>query len=210
MVVIQSITGKLNIYSTPGLKMRDFGNVTVYEKNNQYSFSGKEDSLQEDNSSIGIRFNDGGTAKLSGSALWILPSDPKSIRIIHNFYGSQKEVERRLIRASLEKAAGFTGLLMSTKESLTTRRSEMIDSIFNKSSKGLVISDGVRIYNLVINNVEYDSTVLSSLIRSEIAKLSADGDIYKKGIISNPSETLAKRLEVYETLNKKMEKALKK
>ncbi len=64
-MVVQSIRGELSVYTDPGIYWQGFGRVTVYKKRSQYSFSSKGEEGQGDQS-IGVTFNDGGHAQISG------------------------------------------------------------------------------------------------------------------------------------------------
>ena len=78
IVVIQDpIDGDLHWHTTPGLKFQKFGKVTTYKKRYQYWFDAGND--EESDKTIRIRFNDGGTAKVSGSLSIANPLDVEQL-----------------------------------------------------------------------------------------------------------------------------------
>jgi len=133
LVVQDLLDGDLHWYSSPGLKWQGWGRVTKYHKRSQYWFSTKKDLDQ----SIKVRFNDGGHGKVSGSIAWEMPSDDKSLNVLHTKYGSQTSVEQQLIRTIVEKSVYMTGPLMSSKESYAERRNDLIKYIEDQISNGI-------------------------------------------------------------------------
>jgi hypothetical protein len=136
--VIQSpVSGTLDVYTTPGLKWQWFGNVTYYKMESQYWFSALKDQGEATDQSIKVRFNDGGHGMLSGSARWTMPLDVESIRYIHTKFGSQTAIEQQLIRTTIEKAVYMTGPLMSSKESSSTKRNDLISFVTDQTLLGI-------------------------------------------------------------------------
>jgi len=120
------VTGKLDVWSSPGAYAQMWGKIQKYKKSAQYDFSKprKGEDSQEDES-VNIRFNDGGSAHLSGSLRWNMPDDPKKIMELHSKFGSQNEIEHRLIRTVVTNAVYMTGPIMSSTESYAARRNEI-------------------------------------------------------------------------------------
>lgn len=118
--------GEMSIHSDPGPYPRLFGTVTTYQISDMHYFS-KSDSdggpgKEED--TIKIRFNDGGTADVSGGIKFKLPSDPAKQLLIHNDFKSYERLKHDLIRQTVAEALMQTATLMRAEESYSTRRSE--------------------------------------------------------------------------------------
>jgi regulator of protease activity HflC (stomatin/prohibitin superfamily) len=138
VVVIQSpISGDLTWYTTPGLKWQGFGKVTSYRKSFQYWFSSMQDQGKKLDQSIETRFNDGGHAKISGSVRVDLPMDSDKLTALHTRYGSQESIEQELIRPSFERSIYMSGPLMSSAESYSERRNQLINFIEDQAVKGM-------------------------------------------------------------------------
>jgi hypothetical protein len=144
IVIIQnSFTGKISIYTVPGPVVQNFGTATHYKKSNQFWFSKKHDENNKDNEregedqSIKIRFNDGGHGQISGSVRWYMPSDEKAILKLHTDFGSQQAIEQQLIRQVVTKAVYMTGPLMSSKESSAEKRNDLLSYIEDQSINGV-------------------------------------------------------------------------
>ncbi|MBI3632731.1 MAG: hypothetical protein HY226_00405 [Candidatus Vogelbacteria bacterium] len=137
IVVYQSLMGNMDVWIEPGPKLQLFGSVTTYHKSTQYWFSKFEDQGQSKDQSVGVKFNDGGHAQISGSLRYDLPLDKVTIFKIHQTYGSQAAIDQQLIRTVVEKSVYFTGPLMSSKESYAERRSELISDIEGQAKEGI-------------------------------------------------------------------------
>lgn len=136
IVVIQYPNGKLEIYTSPGIKFQGWGSITRYKKSFQYWFS-KNEKKEDADQSIKVRFNDGGHAQISGSCRVDLPLDEVSMILLHTRYGSQEAIERALVRTVIEKAVYMTGPLMSSKESSNTKRTDLINYISDQAEFGV-------------------------------------------------------------------------
>lgn len=130
IVVVQFPNGKLQVYTTAGIKWQGFGSITRYKKSFQYWFN-------EADQSIAVRFNDGGHGSMYGSCRINLPLDEKSIILLHTRYGSQDAIESALIRPTIEKVVYMTGPLMSSKESSSTKRTDLLNFISDQAEFGV-------------------------------------------------------------------------
>ncbi|MDA2936129.1 SPFH domain-containing protein [Patescibacteria group bacterium AH-259-L05] len=207
IVVIQDpIDGELHWYTDPGLKFQKFGRVTRYRKSSQFWFTLESDQGEKRDQSIKIRFNEGGTAQMSGSSRWDLPLDVEALTRIHTKYGSMAAVSSELVRPVFEKAVYMSGPLMSSKESYSEKRNQLINYVEDQAQSGVyrtkstdskaedlitgilktvtrveIVMDvnavhqrarqeesplqkfGIRTYNLSLNRILYDATVVKQI-----------------------------------------------
>ncbi len=131
VVVIEYPNGKLQVYTSPGIKPQWFGSVTVYKKSFQYNFE------EKDGQAIKVRFNDGGHGDLSGSCRINFPLDEGSVILLHTRYGSQDAIEAALVRPTIEKVVYMTGPLMSSKESSNTKRTDLLNYLSDQAEFGV-------------------------------------------------------------------------
>lgn len=121
-----SLTGEMTVHAEAGTYARLFGNISTYQVSDMHYFSKADgdggDSKAED--AIKIRFNDGGTAEVSGGIKFRLPSDPEKMLLIHRDFKSYDRVKHDLIRQTVSEALMQTATLMRAEESYSTRRSE--------------------------------------------------------------------------------------
>jgi hypothetical protein len=136
VMVIQSVTGDLEVYTEPGPQWQWFGTVTTYPRQRQYVF-GNEDGKD---TSIKLQFNDGGLATLHGSVNWEMPLDKESILKIHKNFGSAEAVEKRAVVKMMDAATYLAGPLMSSIESAGERRSELVNVINDQAERGVYVT----------------------------------------------------------------------
>lgn len=143
ILVITSPTGHMKVYTEPGLHWQGFGSTSHYNKRGQLKFdqSPDEDGKNQDRS-INIRFNDSGTAQLSGVLNYELSSDQAKLIDMHSQYQTPEAVEASLIGTALQRSIFVTGSLMSSTESYSTRRSDLFSLIGDQIRQGVYATSG--------------------------------------------------------------------
>ncbi len=144
MVIQSPVKGILTWYTTPGIKWQGFGTPTKYIKREQFWFSIKKDQGKRGDESIKIRFNDNSHASISGSVAWEMPTDANLLTALHVKYGSQHAIEQQLIRTVIEKSVYMTGPTMSSTESASERRNELLNLIEDQIQRGVYMTETVE------------------------------------------------------------------
>ena len=121
-----ALSGEMTVHAEAGTYARLFGSITEYQISDMHYFSKSDlDGGQgKEEDPIKIRFNDGGTAEVSGGIKFRLPSDPAKQLLIHNDFKSYERIKHDLIRQTVAEALMQTATLMRAEESYSTRRSE--------------------------------------------------------------------------------------
>ena len=132
-----AIDGKLTVWTEPGPKFKNFGDITTYRKSFEYSFSADKDQGDPTDQSIRIRFNEGGHGKVSGTFRATLPTSPNLVRALHSKYRSMSAIRQELLRPALQRAAYMSGPFMSSKESSASRRAELFGLIHDQLVRGV-------------------------------------------------------------------------
>ena len=148
LMVIQSVSGDLNVFTAPGPHWQGFGKVTVYPRQAQYSFCSAGDGALCENAnspSKKLRFNDGGHANLNGFVMWEMPLDEKSITEIHKRFGSAESVQTRAVAKMIDGAVYLAGPLMSSTESSGSRRSELVQVINDQAENGVYVTHAEQV-----------------------------------------------------------------
>ena len=143
IVVIQSVTGKLDVYTQSGPVWQGMGRVTSYKKREQYSFSAKKDQGKSTDESIDVTFNDGGHGKISGVVSWEMPTAHEAVIKLHTLFGSQHAIEQQLVRPAIEKSIYLTGPMMSSTESYSSRRSEFLQLFEDQARNGIYKTEAI-------------------------------------------------------------------
>jgi regulator of protease activity HflC (stomatin/prohibitin superfamily) len=145
MVIQAPFSGKLAVYTQPGVYGQWFGAVTHYQKRQQYSFSSKREVGKTVDESLRVRFAEGGHANISGVVQWEMPMAVESITKLHTLYGSQHAIDQQLVRPAIERALYMTGPLMTSYESYAARRPELLRYFEEQAGKGIYQTETVYV-----------------------------------------------------------------
>lgn len=121
-----AVTGNISIHDKPGMYGKFFGIITTYQISdmNYFSKSDLEGGSGEASDTIRVRFNDGGTADISGSIKFRLSLKKDNQLLLHEDFKSFEKIQSDLIRQVITEALMQTATLMKAEESYSTRRSE--------------------------------------------------------------------------------------
>jgi len=147
IVVIQYPSGNLNVVTSPGYVGRWFGSVERFRRSSQVWFS----IASNQDESIKTRFNDGAHGYISGSMRFDLPENKNNMTDLYQTYRTHKAVEKELVAQCISRAVYMAGPLMSSKESYSDRRNELISDIEDQAING--------VYRTVPKDVEVEDPI---------------------------------------------------
>jgi len=150
------ITGEYHVWTEGGLQLQYFGNVESYNKTSQVEFSGLEKNEQGyvavgENPAAALTFNDKGRGMIVGSFRVVLPTDHQNMEKIQRDFGSEKALINNLVRPTLYKVVTACGPLMSSLESVSENRTDLIDYITDQLNNGVYKTRAVK--TEVINEI---------------------------------------------------------
>ena len=125
IVVMQELSGKLNVITDPGYKWQGMAKVTRYTRRDSFSFSARHDQGKASDESIQTRFNDGGHANISGVINWTMPLSHEKVIRLHKDFGSIDAIEQSLMRPAVQKVIYNVGPTMSSTESSAEKRTDI-------------------------------------------------------------------------------------
>ena len=137
------ITGEYSVWTDGGLQWQGFGSVREYSKTSQIEFSDLEvDTLQGyvvsgENPAASTTFNDKGRGFIVGSFRVVLPTDEQNMMKIQRDFGSEKALINNLVRPTLYKVITSCGPLMSSLESVSETRTDLIHYITDQLNNGV-------------------------------------------------------------------------
>lgn len=123
VMIIQHVTGAIQVETTPGIKVNAFGKVTTYRKSNDYEFR-KE-----------IPFTNRSSATLVGRVRYRLGSNPKVLERMHSEYPHEEDLQQRLVGDAVTRAIKVTGSTMTSLESFS-RISDLNNYIEDQARDG--------------------------------------------------------------------------
>ena len=186
IVVIQDpVDGELHWYVNPGLKFQKWGKVTRYPKRDLYAFDGKT-IVDGDTERRGasIRFNDGASSLLEGSLQFDYPVDVENLTELHTKYGSSAAVKSQLIELVTDKAIFMSGPLLSSKESYSERRTDLINWAEDQVRGGIYQTRSID-----VDEVDAMTGEKRTVLRAEIIRDPDNGRPRHRGGFSGPPWT---------------------
>lgn len=178
------ITGAYHVWTDGGLQWQGFGNVESYHKTSQVEFS----ELQKDengyvavgkNPAAALTFNDKGRGMIVGSFRVVLPNDNQNMQKIQRDFGSEEALINNLVRPTLYKVVTACGPLMSSLESVSETRTDLIFYITDQLNNGVYKTRSIR--EEAVNELTGDKEIR---VRSEIVTDGAGAGGYLRQEVS--------------------------
>ena len=144
VVVIQRISGQLDVITEQGWTWQGMGKITHYPRRDQFSFSSQMDQGKPVDESIQTRFNDGGHANISGTINWAMPLSKDKIIALHRDFGSTNAIEQQLMRTALQKVIYNVGPTMSSTESSAEKRPDITTYIDDQLANGTYLTKTIQ------------------------------------------------------------------
>lgn len=168
------ISGQYEYWTDGGFQWQKYGNVSIYDKTSQIWFNEvkKDDNGNVyvtpgmDNPAMAITYNDKGKGFVLGSVRVEMPLETKYLERIQTHYGSQEKLIRDLIKPTLGKVIISCGPLMSSLESVSEKRTDLIALITDQLNYG--------VYKTRVKTIETVNPITGEKQLTKIAEAVAD------------------------------------
>lgn len=143
------ISGNYHVWTEGGWQWQWFGNVSVYNKTSQVEFT----ELRKDengyvaegkNPAAALTFNDKGRGMVVGSFRVVLPNDSQNMQKIQRDFGSEEALINNLVKPTLYKVITACGPLMSSLESVSETRTDLISDITDQLNNGVYKTRSIK------------------------------------------------------------------
>lgn len=147
--VVESPTGSIKLVTQPGLFWQGFGRITRFRTaNDTFAFSKDAKEGETGDTSIPVRFKDGGQAKVTMDVTFKLPDDPETLRLIHRDWHTYNTLMQGLIKPQVNNVVQLTATKLSAEDSYTRKDlfiNQVLDQLVNGSYeyRQIVKGDGV-------------------------------------------------------------------
>ena len=136
------VTGTYAVWTEGGAHGQWWGNVYEYSKTTQVEFTGVEKNDEGyvaagPNPGAAVTFNDRGRGFIIGSLRVVLPRDFEHMAKIQQDFGSEEALISTLIKPTLYKVVTSCGPLMSSLESVSETRTDLIQYITEQLNDGV-------------------------------------------------------------------------
>lgn len=155
------VTGEYKVWSDGGMQWQLWGNIHEYNKTSQVEFTGvQKDSTGYvavgDNHGATITFNDKGRGFIIGSLRVVLPTDFTHMAKIQQEFGGENALINTLIKPTLYKVVISCGPLMSSLESVSETRTDLIQYITDQLNDGVykTKSNKIKVVNELTGDTE--------------------------------------------------------
>lgn len=157
-------TGNYAVWTNGGLQQQWWGNIYEYHKTSQVEFTGVEKNEEGyvavgDNPGAAVTFNDKGKGFIIGSLRVVLPTDANHMSKIQQDFGSEQALISALIRPTLYKVVTSCGPLMSSLESVSETRTDLIQYITDQLNDGVYKTKMHKM--TVVNELTGDSDIVA-------------------------------------------------
>jgi hypothetical protein len=164
-------TGKMEFWTTPGFRWQMYGKTTEYYKTNQVWFDqiSIEDGVMypgDVNPALKITYSDKGEGYILGSVRIELPINWENLDKIQAHYGSEKRLIEELVKPTLGKVITACGPLMSSLESVSEKRTDLIAYATDQLNNG--------VYATKVKSIEAINQITGEKQKMNIAEIVQD------------------------------------
>lgn len=136
------MTGEYVVWTEGGLQWQGLGTLREYAKTSQIEFTQIEKNDEGyvaggENPAAALTFNDKGRGFIVGSFRVVMPNDEKNMKKIQQDFGSEKALIANLVKPTLYKVVTSCGPLMSSLESVSETRTDLIAYITDQLNNGV-------------------------------------------------------------------------
>ena len=136
------MTGEYVVWTEGGFQWQGGGTVREYAKTSQIEFTQLEKNDEGyvaggENPAAALTFNDKGRGFIVGSFRVVLPNDEQNMKKIQQDFGSEAALINNLVRPTLYKVVTSCGPLMSSLESVSETRTDLISYITDQLNNGV-------------------------------------------------------------------------
>lgn len=150
--VKQSVGGELSVKFDAGPYFQGLGTITSYQASDILEFDKREGSEEP----IRVRFQDGGSALVSGSVKIRLPVKDTQLLTIHKEFRSHDALKNTLLKPTFTEAVQQTAALMKSEESYSSRRSEFAALLEEQIRRGIFETKAVEVKEKDVDGNEFN------------------------------------------------------
>jgi regulator of protease activity HflC (stomatin/prohibitin superfamily) len=148
-----AMSGSMSVRQTAGTYLQAFGTITTYQVSDSFSFD-KKDGAEP----LNVRFQDGGTATISGSVRFRLSANEGDQLSLHRDYKSYDTVKSVLIKQAVTEALIQTASMFKAEESYASRRSEFTSLVEDQIKEGLYETIANEVKEKDVDGNEFNDT----------------------------------------------------
>ncbi len=143
-------SGTMSVISDPGYFCQCLGTLTRYKQAGTYVFSDNAETMALggetlSGNGIPVRFSDGGTAEISGSARFDIPVDEAGLLRIHSKFRSYTSVAAGLLKPAIREAVVLSAALMTSEQSYSGGKAELSQLALDQLQHGIYLTESEEV-----------------------------------------------------------------
>jgi len=141
--IVQSITGSVEVKDNAGWYLRKFASVWTYPRavSKEFKQAGQGEMIsasdRQADQSVGVTFNDGGTADMGVTIRFATPKTSDNRRRLHAEFAGNINNVTAAVKSHLVNCAKATAPLMSSSEHMSARKAEFTQLVHDQLVHGL-------------------------------------------------------------------------
>ncbi|MCK4258442.1 MAG: hypothetical protein KAX49_05660 [Halanaerobiales bacterium] len=202
--VVQTVTGNMIVRSTPGYYVKWINTITTWKEADTLYWSKWPGEGQRDDTSIDVRFADGGVGYVSMNVRYMMPAEEEKRLLIQKVFKNNDAFQLGAIEQMAMQASQIAASMM-TAEGSYRNKPQFMSSIIDQVTNGLY-----ETRSIIINQGENDSVTLQEIVKDEnglAVRKPRDLETYNVKIVNVNVTDIDYEKDVQEKINQKREKA---
>ncbi len=147
MLIKEYLNGTMTPVLDEGVTWKWGGTTYKYKRAGSYRFAKKQVladykmDISANGPSIEVRFNDGGTATISGYVRFILSNNPDMLINMHSKFRSYDNLVSTGVKQLVIESIQLSAAMMSSEESYTTKRAEFSELAWDQITNGIYLTE---------------------------------------------------------------------
>jgi hypothetical protein len=167
------LNGQMEPVLDEGVTWKWGGSIYTYKRAGSYRFVKRQVlknyrmDISASGPSIEVRFNDGGTATISGYVRFILSEEPEKLINMHSKFRSYDNLVNTGVKQLVIESIQLSAAMMSSEESYTTMRAEFSEIAWDQITNGIYLTEQEQIET---KNPKTGKTIIKLLVKIKTEK----------------------------------------
>lgn len=147
ILIKEYLNGTMTPVKDEGVTWKWGGTTYEYKRAGSYRFVKREVlnqyrmDISASGPSIEVRFNDGGTATISGYVRFVLSEEDEKLLNMHNKFRSYDSLVNTGVKQLVIESIQLSAAMMSSEESYTTKRAEFSEIAWDQITNGVYLTE---------------------------------------------------------------------
>lgn len=162
ILIKEYLNGTMTPVMEEGVTWKWGGTTYMYKRAGSYRFAQSKVlkaykmDISANGPAIEVRFNDGGTATISGYVRFVLSQKPDMLLNMHNKFRSYDNLVSTGVKQLVIESIQLSAAMMSSEESYTTKRAEFSELAWDQITNGVYLTEqeAIQVKNPKTNEIQ--------------------------------------------------------